>query len=64
MKISNYYENLNIWLEILLKIKPKEKNENIKLLRNPQNFTGNPFKNEKYENLRFWLQTTPEIGYF
>ena len=58
MKISNYYENLKIWLEILLKIKPNQKYQNLKLLRKPQHLAGNPFKNEKYENLKFWLQTT------
>ena len=46
MKISNYNENLTIWLEILLKIKPNQKYQNLKLLRKPQHLAGNPFKNQ------------------
>ena len=65
MKISNYYENLTIWLEILINIKPNQKYQNLKLLRKPQHLAGNPFKikpNEKCENLNFcenlqiWLE--------
>ena len=53
IKISNY-ENLNIWLKILLKTKPNEKYQNLKL-RKPQNLAGNPFKNQakrKVSNLK------------
>ena len=46
MKMSNYYENLKICLEILLKIKPNQKYQNLNLLRKPQHFAGNPFKNQ------------------
>ena len=63
IKISNY-ENLKIWLEILLKIKSKEKYQNLNLLRTPKNLAGNPFKNESMKISNFGSKLSTEIGYF
>jgi len=51
-------------LEILLKIKPKEKYENLKFLRKPQNLAGNPFKNESMKISNFGSKLSTEIRYF